>query len=31
MLGVIGLTLAYVVAVEIAKKVFYSRAANVNK
>jgi Mg2+-importing ATPase len=31
MLGMIGLTLAYVVAVEVAKKWFYARAANANK
>ena len=31
LLGMIGLTLAYVVAVELAKKTFYARAANANK
>jgi Mg2+-importing ATPase len=31
LLGMIGLTLVYVVAVELAKKTFYARAANVNK
>jgi Mg2+-importing ATPase len=31
MLGMIGLTLTYVVAVEVAKKWFYARAANANK
>jgi Mg2+-importing ATPase len=31
LLGMIGLTLAYVVAVELAKKAFYARAANANK
>jgi Mg2+-importing ATPase len=31
LLGMIGLTMAYVVAVEVAKKVFYSRVANLNK
>ncbi|MDD2925421.1 magnesium-translocating P-type ATPase [Rhodoferax sp.] len=30
LLGMIGLTLAYVLAVELAKKQFYARAANVN-
>ena len=30
-LGMIGLTLAYVLAVEIAKKQFYARVAHVNQ